>query len=89
MLGRSFRTARPGTQPGATTCAFLGGPEGTINVSVSPSSSKQDFDDMRQLLTEQGEKVEAVTGLGDDPDDYRVTGGDTGRTVQLIWRMNW
>jgi hypothetical protein len=30
-----------------------------------------------------------VTGLGDDPDDYRVTDGDTGREVQLIWRLNW
>jgi hypothetical protein len=30
-----------------------------------------------------------VTGLGDDPDDYRVTEGDTGRQVQLIWRLNW
>jgi hypothetical protein len=24
-----------------------------------------------------------------DPDSYRVTGGDTGRQVQLIWRLNW
>jgi hypothetical protein len=30
-----------------------------------------------------------VTGLGDDPDDYRVTAGNTGREVQLIWRVNW
>ncbi len=30
-----------------------------------------------------------VTGLGDDPDDYRVTQGVTGREVQLIWRVNW
>ena len=32
---------------------------------------------------------EPVTGLGSDPDDYRVEDGDTGRTVQLIWRVNW
>jgi hypothetical protein len=24
-----------------------------------------------------------------DPDEYRVTGGDTGRQIQLIWRLNW
>jgi hypothetical protein len=34
---------------------------------------------------------EPVTGLGSDPDDYRVNGDDidTGRQVQLIWRLNW
>jgi hypothetical protein len=30
-----------------------------------------------------------VTGVGDDPDDYRVTGADSGRIVQLIWRVRW
>ncbi len=65
-LGRSFPRARPGKAPGATTCAFVGGTEGTINVLVSPSSSKKEFDDLRQLVIEQGEQVEAVTGVGDD-----------------------
>ena len=32
---------------------------------------------------------EPVTGLGSDPDDYRVEDGETGRQVQLIWRLNW
>ena len=32
---------------------------------------------------------EPVTGLGSDPDDYRVESGDTGRQIQLIWRLNW
>ena len=32
---------------------------------------------------------EPVTGLGSDPDDYRVEDGETGRLVQLIWRVNW
>ena len=34
---------------------------------------------------------EPVTGLGSDPDDYRVNGDDIdpGRQVQLIWRVNW
>jgi hypothetical protein len=30
-----------------------------------------------------------VTGLGDDPDDYRVTGATSGRTIQLISRFSW
>jgi hypothetical protein len=28
-------------------------------------------------------------GLYSDPDEYRVTGGNTGREVQLIWRVSW
>jgi hypothetical protein len=28
-------------------------------------------------------------GIYDDPDNFRVTGADSGRTVQLVWRMNW
>ncbi len=30
-----------------------------------------------------------VTGLGNDPEDYLVTDGTTGRTVQLVFRVNW
>lgn len=30
-----------------------------------------------------------VTGVGDDRDDYLVTGGDTGREIQLVFRINW
>ena len=30
-----------------------------------------------------------VTGVGDDPDDYRVTSADSGRVVQLISRISW
>jgi hypothetical protein len=30
-----------------------------------------------------------VTGVGNDPDDYRVTSADSGRTIQLVWRINW
>jgi hypothetical protein len=29
-----------------------------------------------------------VTGVGSDPDDYRVDDGDTGRTVQFVFRFN-
>ena len=28
-------------------------------------------------------------GLFSDPDEFEVTGGDTARTVQLVWRINW
>lgn len=30
-----------------------------------------------------------VGGIGDDPDDFRVTGATSGRTVQLISRVSW
>ena len=30
-----------------------------------------------------------VAGVGDDPDDFRVTGADSGRVVQLISRISW
>jgi hypothetical protein len=30
-----------------------------------------------------------VTGIGNDPEDYLVTDGTTGRTVQLVFRVNW
>jgi hypothetical protein len=34
-----------------------------------------------------------VTGEDDDlydnPDEFRVTSADSGRVVQLIWRVNW
>lgn len=28
-------------------------------------------------------------GLFGDADDFRVTGADSGRTIQLVWRLNW
>ncbi len=64
--GRTFRRTRPGSQPGATTCDLIGGTEGNINVVLSPSASKKDFDEFRTLLEDQGEKLEAVSGVGDD-----------------------
>jgi hypothetical protein len=30
-----------------------------------------------------------VLGIGNDPDDYRVTGASGSREVQLVWRLNW
>jgi hypothetical protein len=32
---------------------------------------------------------EAVTGVGDDPDDYRVDDAQSGRTIQMVFRLNW
>jgi hypothetical protein len=31
----------------------------------------------------------AVADASNDPDDYRVTSATSGRTVQLVWRLNW
>lgn len=28
-------------------------------------------------------------GLFNDPDEFEVSQGNTGRTVQLVWRINW
>jgi hypothetical protein len=30
-----------------------------------------------------------VTGIGNDPDDYLVTGATSGRDIQLVFRVNW
>ncbi|HEY0876750.1 MAG TPA: TonB-dependent receptor [Vicinamibacterales bacterium] len=30
-----------------------------------------------------------VTGTGNNPDNFRVTGASGGREVQLVWRINW
>jgi hypothetical protein len=30
-----------------------------------------------------------VTGIGNDPDDYLVTGATSGRDIQLVFRLNW
>lgn len=64
--GRTFRRARLETQPGQTSCAFIGGTEGNINVTWSPSSSPRSFQDFRALLKEQGETVDAASGVGDE-----------------------
>ena|SRR5688572_30735802 len=64
--GRTFRRARPDKGPEGTMCAFIGGTGGNLNVSLSPSSSKKTLDDFRKLLVEQGEKIEPVSGLGDE-----------------------
>jgi hypothetical protein len=64
--GRVFRRARPDNGPEGTMCDLIGGTGGNISIALSPSSSKKTVDDFRKLLAEQGEKVEPVTGLGDE-----------------------
>ena len=64
--GRPFRRARPDKGPDGTMCSLVGGTEGSIRISLSPSSSKKTLDDFRKLLAEQGEKVEPVSGVGDE-----------------------
>ena len=64
--GRTFRRARPDKGPEGTMCDLIGGTGGNINIALSPSSSKKTLDDFRKLLAEQGEKVEPVTGVGDE-----------------------
>ena len=65
-VGYVLRRARPGKEAEGTTCSLNGGPDGNIGVTLSPSPSKRNFDDLRKLLTEQGEKPETVTGVGED-----------------------
>lgn len=64
--GRTFRRAQPDKGPGATMCSLMGGTGGSLRITLSPSSSKKNLDDFRQLLVEQGEKVEPVSGVGDE-----------------------
>ena len=65
--GRNFQRARPGKGQGdsGTTCDFISGVDGTLILTLS-DSSKKDHDTFRQLLVRQGQKLEAVPGLGDD-----------------------
>ena len=65
-VGRTFRRARPGKDAEGTTCSLIGGTNSNITVTLSPSPSKKDFDDLRTLLVDQGEKPESVAGVGDD-----------------------
>jgi hypothetical protein len=65
-LSRKFSRTRQSQEQSGTTCRFQGAAGGTINLSLNPSSSKKEFDDFRKLLTDQGEKLEPVAGLGDD-----------------------
>ena len=60
-----YRRGRPRSEPNASSCSYPAGIGGTINVTLSPTSRK-DFDDVRKLINEQGEKVLPAPGIGDD-----------------------
>jgi hypothetical protein len=67
ILGRKdFGTPRSekGPGPGESSCSFPGRVQSGVTVSLSPTT-RADFDEFRKLLVEQGEKPEAVTGVGD------------------------
>lgn len=53
-----------GAAPGESSCSFPGRGQSGVTVSLSPTA-RADFDEFRKLLVEQGEKPEAVTGIGD------------------------
>ena len=53
-----------GPGPGESSCSFPGRVRSGVSVSLSPTTAAN-FDEFRKLLLEQGEKPEAVTGVGD------------------------
>jgi hypothetical protein len=53
-----------GPGPGESSCRFPGRVQSGVTISLSPTA-RADFDEFRKVLVEQGEKPEAVTGLGD------------------------
>jgi len=64
-LGRPFGSSRQRQEQSGTSCRFTAGAGGSITVSVA-ATSKADFDQFRKLLTDEGKKPEAVSGVGDD-----------------------
>jgi len=67
ILGRKdFGAPRSerGPGPGESSCSFPGRVQSGVTVSLSPTT-RADFDEFMKLLLEQGEKAEAVTGVGD------------------------
>ena len=90
ILGRkNFGQPRPqkGAAPGESSCQFAARVQSGVTVSLSPTT-RANFDEFRQLLVEQGEKPEAVTGVGDaayfwHPGRVYVLTGRTMITVSL------
>jgi hypothetical protein len=67
ILGRKdFGKPRPEKGPGdgESVCRFPGRVQSGVSIALSPTT-KLTFDEFRKLLVEQGEKPEAVTGVGD------------------------
>jgi hypothetical protein len=53
-----------GPEPGESSCRFPGRVQSGVSISLSPTT-RANFDEFRKLLVEQGEKPEAVSGVGD------------------------
>ncbi len=64
-LGRPFGRSRQRQEQSGTSCRFTAGAGGSITVSVA-TTSKAGFDQFRKLLTDEGKRPEAVSGVGDD-----------------------
>ena len=56
--------AEKGPGPGESSCRFSGRIQSGVTISLSPTT-RSVFDEFRQILVDQGEKPEAVTGVGD------------------------
>ena len=61
-FGRPRSEKGPG--PGESSCRFPGRVQSGVTISLSPTT-RAAFDEFRKVLVEQGEKPEAVTGVGD------------------------
>jgi hypothetical protein len=53
-----------GPGPGESSCRFPGRVQSGVTISLSPTT-RANFDEFRTVLVEQGEKPEAVSGVGD------------------------
>jgi hypothetical protein len=90
VLGRkNFGKPRPekGAAPGESSCHFAARGQSGVTISLSPTT-KANFEEFRKLLVEQGEKPEAVAGVGDaayfwHPGRVYVLTGRTMITVSL------
>jgi len=66
MGRKDFSQGRPKqVETGSSQC-FYSGARGSFTVTINSQNPKKDFDAFKKLLTDQGEKLEPVAGLGDD-----------------------
>ena len=76
-----------GPGPGESSCRFPGRVQSGVSIALGPTT-RANFDEFRKLLVNQGEKPEAVTGVGDSayfwhPGRVYVLAGQTMITVSL------
>ncbi len=66
MDRKDFGRARPRqSEPGVSTC-FYSGARGSLTVAVNSNNPKKQFDEFKKLLTDSGDKLEPIAGLGDE-----------------------